>query len=102
MQPVGSVICGGSVGARELSIPMSKPLRLGIHELVVDYLQTKLASGDQIDVAELTQEIAHSVVDVIMEQEEGGQGALFAFALTSLGEEYLQQRGVFDTSPKGH
>jgi hypothetical protein len=65
-------------------------------------LKTKLASGEQIDVAEMTQELAQIVVDVIMEQEEEGQGALFAFALTSLGEEYLQQRGVFDTNPKGH
>ena len=81
---------------------MGKPLRLGIHELVINHLKTKLASGEQIDVAEMTQEVAQSVVDVIMEQEEEGQGALFAFALTSLGEEYLQQRGVFDTNPKGH
>jgi hypothetical protein len=46
--------------------------------------------------------IAQSLVDVIVQQEEEGQGALFAFALTSLGEEYLQRRGAFDTNPKGH
>jgi hypothetical protein len=50
----------------------------------------------------MTQEIAQSIVDVIMDQEEEGQSALFAYALTSLGEEYLQQRGVFETNPKGH
>jgi hypothetical protein len=81
---------------------MSKPLRVGIHELVVSYLETRLATGERIDVAEMTHEIAQSLVDVIMEQEEDGQGLLFAFALTSLGEEYLQQRGAFDTNPKGH
>ena len=79
---------------------MSKPLRLGIHELVVNYLQTKLASGDQIDVAELTQEIAQSVVDVIMEQEEGGQGAV-RLRPHKLGGGNLQQRGVFDQIQKG-
>jgi hypothetical protein len=69
---------------------------------VVSYLETQLATGEQIDVAEMTHEIAQSLVDVIMEQEEDGQGLLFAYALTSLGEEYLQQRGAFDTNPKGH
>ena len=81
---------------------MSKPLRVGIRELVVSQVQTKLATGEQIEVAEMTYEIALSLVDVIMEQEEQGQGALLAFALTSLGEEYLQRRGVFDTVAKGH
>jgi hypothetical protein len=85
-----------------LSIPMSKPLRVEIRELVVNRLQTKLATGEQIDVAEMTYEIAQSLVDVIMEQEEEGQGTLFAFALTTLGEEYLQRRGAFDADPKGH
>ena len=36
-----------------------------------------------------------------MGQEEDGQGVLFAYALTSLGEEYLQRRGVFEMDPKG-
>jgi hypothetical protein len=81
---------------------MNKPLRLCIHDLVLDQLETKLAAGEAIDVAEMTHEIAQSIVDVIMEQEEEGQSALFAYALTSLGEEYLQQRGVLETNPKGH
>jgi hypothetical protein len=86
----------------ELSIPMSRPLRVGIHGLVLSYLEAQLATGEQVDVAEMTHEIAQSLVDVIMEQEEDGQGVLFAYVLTSLGEEYLQQRGAFDSSPKGH
>jgi hypothetical protein len=81
---------------------MSKPLRLSIHDLVLNQLETKLATGETIDVAEVTQEIAQSIVDVIMEQEEEEQSALFAYALTSLGEEYLQQRGALETNPKGH
>jgi hypothetical protein len=63
---------------------MSKPLRLGIHNLVLSHLETKLAIGEAIDVAEMTQEIAQSIVDVIMDQEEEGHSALFAYALTSL------------------
>jgi hypothetical protein len=81
---------------------MNKPLRLGIHDLVLDHLETKLATGEAIDVAEMTHEIAQGIVDVIMEQEEEGQSALFAYALTSLGEEYLQQRSVLETNRKEH
>ena len=81
---------------------MSKPLRVGINEVVVSYLETRLAAGEKIDVAAMTFEIAQCLVDVIMEQEEDGQGTLLAYALTSLGEEYLQRRGVFDTKVRGH
>ena len=81
---------------------MSKPLRTGIKELVVDYLKDRLATGEEIDAAEMALEIAQSLVDVIIEQEEEGQAHLFAFTLTSLGEEYLQRRGAFETTPKGH
>ena len=99
---MATVVLGLCRGLCELSIPMSKPLRVEIRELVVNRLQTKLATGEQIDVAEMTYEIAQSLVDVIMEQEEKGQATLFAFALTSLGEEYLQRRGALDTNPRGH
>lgn len=81
---------------------MSKPLRVGINELVVRYLETKLAAGEKIDVAAMTFEMAQCLVDVIMQQEEDGQGTLLAYALTSLGEEYLQRRGEFDTKVRGH
>ena len=57
----------------ELCIPMSKPLRVGINELVVSYLKTSLATGEQIDVAAMTHEIVQSLVDVIMKQEEDGR-----------------------------
>ena len=49
---------------------MSKPLRVGINEVVVSYLETRLATGEKIDVAAMTFEIAQCLVDVIMEQEE--------------------------------
>ena len=81
---------------------MGKPLRVGINELVVSYMETRLATGKDIDVAAMTFEIAQCLVDVIMEQEKDGQGTLFAYALTSLGEEYLQRRGEFDTKVRGH
>jgi hypothetical protein len=81
---------------------MDKPLRFGIHDLVAGHLREKLITGEHIDVAEITHEIAQGLVDVILEQEEDAQGTLFAFALTSLGEEYLLRRGAFETCPKGH
>jgi hypothetical protein len=85
-----------------LRVPMSKPLRVGFRDLIVSYLQTRRATDEHVDPAELTLEIAQSLVDVIMEQEQDDQGALFAFALTSLGEEYLQRKGAFNANPKGH
>jgi hypothetical protein len=81
---------------------MSKPLRLEIHDLVLNHLETKLATGEAIDVAEMTHEIAQSIVDVIMEQEEDGQSTLFAYALASLGEEFLQQRSALEFGSKRH
>jgi hypothetical protein len=63
---------------------MDKPLRLGIHDLVLDHLEAKLATGETVDVAELTYEMAQSIVDIIMEQDADGQSVLFAYALTSL------------------
>jgi hypothetical protein len=71
---------------------MSKPLR---------DLKTRPINGP-VDLAEMTIEIARTLVDVIMQREKEGQGALFALALTSLGEDYLQRRGAFDSKPKGH
>jgi hypothetical protein len=81
---------------------MGKPLRVSINELIVRNLERKLAAGDEIDVAAMTFEMAQCLVDVIMQQEEEGQGSLFAYALTSLCEDYLQRRGEFDTKIRGH
>jgi hypothetical protein len=33
---------------------MSKPLRVAVHDLVVSYLLTRLATDEHVDVAELT------------------------------------------------
>jgi hypothetical protein len=54
VQRIAAVVLGPSRGMCELSIPMSKPLFVEIRELVVNRLQTKLATGEQIDVAEMT------------------------------------------------
>jgi hypothetical protein len=85
-----------------LRVPMSKPIRVGFRDLVVSYLQTRRATDEHVDVPAITLEIVQSLVDVIMEQEQDDHGALFAFALTNLGEEYLQRRGAFNANPKGH
>ena len=68
----------------ELCIPMSKPLRVGITELVVSYLKTSLATGGQIDVAAMTHEIVQSLVDVIMKQERRA-GVLIRLRPNKLG-----------------
>ncbi len=45
---------------------MSKPLRVGIHDLEMSYLQTRLTTNEHVDVAEIALEIAQSLIDGIM------------------------------------
>ena len=75
---------------------MKKPLREGINEVVMGYLQDKMASGETIDVAEMAHEMAQSLVDIIMEQEKEHQAPLLASAVASLGDEYLQRCGLLE------
>jgi DNA-binding protein Fis len=51
----------------------SKPLRDGINEAVIDYLQAKMATGEVIDVVEMAHEMVQSLVDMIMEQDKEHQ-----------------------------
>ena len=53
---------------------MSKPLREGISEFVIDYVQAKRATGEAIDAAEIAYEIAQSLIDIIMNGGGGGSG----------------------------
>ena len=85
----------------ELSMAMSKPLREGINEFVIDYMQAKTATGEAIDAAEIAYEMAQSLVDIIMKEEEAeGQALLFALVLAGLGEEYLLRSGVLNAGQK--
>ena len=51
---------------------MSKPLREGISEFVIDYVQAKRATGEAIDAAEIAYEMAQSLIDIIMTEEAEG------------------------------
>ena len=82
----------------ELSMAMSKPLREGINEFVIDYMQAKTATGKAIDAAETAYEMAQSLVDIIMKEEAEGQALLFLPA--GLGEEYLLRSGVLNAGQK--
>ena len=84
----------------ELSMAMSKPLREGINEFVIDYMQAKTATGEAIDAAEIAYEMAQSLVDIIMKEEAEGQALLFALVLAGLGEEYLLRSGVLNAGQK--
>ena len=73
---------------------MSKPLREGINEFVIDYVQAKTATGEAIDAAEIAYEMAQSLIDIIMKEEAERQASLFALVLadsaknTSFGAVY--------------
>jgi len=64
-------------------------------------MQAKTATGEMIDAAEIAYEMAQSLVDIIMKEEEAeGQALLFALVLAGLGEEYLLRSGVLDAGQK--
>ncbi len=81
---------------------MKKPLREGINEVVMDYLQDKMASGETIDVAEMAHEMAQSLVDMIVEQEKEHQAPLLASMIVSLGDEYLHRCGLMEPFRQQH
>jgi DNA-binding protein Fis len=85
-----------------LRTTMKKLLRDQINDTVVDYLQDKLEAGEGIDVAEMAHAMSQSLVDMIMEQDEEHQAPLLASIIVSLGDEYLQRRGLLETSDQKH
>jgi hypothetical protein len=66
-------------------------LREAITELVVKHLEHHLERDKPVNVAAISIEMAHSIVDMIMEQEERHQASLLASAITALGNEYLRR-----------
>ena len=81
---------------------MSKPLRDGINEAVIDYLQAKMTMGEVIDVVEMAHEMVQSLIDMIMEQDKEHQAPLLASTMASLGDEYLQRCGLLELSRREH
>jgi DNA-binding protein Fis len=76
---------------------MPKTLREQINDVVVFYVEEKLRTNTPIDIAAMAREITQSLVDMIMEQDEQNQAPLLAQIITSLGDEYLQRRGLIPT-----
>ena len=79
---------------------MSEPLREGINKLVLGYLKEKLETGEAIDVIGMTHEMAQSLIDIIMEQDELHQAPLLASVIASVGDEYLQRCNLLDEPNK--
>lgn len=81
---------------------MGKPLREGINEFVIEYVQAKRATGEAIDAAEIVYDMAQSLVDLIIKEEAKAKAKalLFALVLAGLGEEYLLRSGALDGGQK--
>jgi hypothetical protein len=75
---------------------MPKTLHEQINDVVVFYLEEKLRTNTPVNVAAMG-EITQSLVDMIMEQDEQNQAPLLAQIITSLGDEYLERRGLIPT-----
>jgi hypothetical protein len=50
---------------------------------------TKLQRGQPADVAFMAREITHSLIDMVLEQDEKHQGPLLTHIVRRLAEEYL-------------
>ena len=74
--------------------PMQKPLRQAINDVVVEYVTSKLRTGEPVDVAFMAREMSLPLIDMVMEQDEKHQGPLLAQIIGSLGNEYLERRGL--------
>ena len=77
---------------------MQKPLRAMISDAVVQYVTYKLHAKEPVDVALIAGEITLSLLDLVMEQDEKHQAALIAHIMGTLGGEYLEKRGLFETT----
>jgi|HubBroStandDraft_2_1064218.scaffolds.fasta_scaffold601488_1 hypothetical protein len=77
---------------------MHKPLRAMISDAVVQYVTYKLHAKEPVDVALIAGEITLSLLDLVMEQDEKHQAALIAHIVGTLGGEYLEKRGLFETT----
>jgi hypothetical protein len=73
---------------------MKNCLREAITELGVEYLEHQRQKDEPVEVPAIAHEMAQSIVDMIMEQEERHQASLLASTIASLGDEYLQRRGL--------
>ena len=76
---------------------MQRPLREAINDVVVTYLEHKLQTGEPVNVAAMACEMAESIVDMVVEQQEPNQAPLLATTIAALGDEYLQRRGLIET-----
>jgi hypothetical protein len=76
-------------------------LREEINDLVCEFLEHGAQTDRSVDVVALTTEMAQSVIDIVMAQDEANQAPLLACIMTTLGNEYLQRRGLM-SERRGH
>jgi hypothetical protein len=73
---------------------MTKRLRDQINDLVVAFLREKLRTGEVVNTPDMAGEMAKSIVDMILQQDEDDQAPLLAGTIATLGEFYLRERGL--------
>jgi hypothetical protein len=69
-----------------------------ISDAIVQYVTCKLHAKEPVDVALIAREITLSLLDLVMEQDEKHQAALIAHIMGTLGGEYLEKRGLSETT----
>jgi vacuolar-type H+-ATPase subunit F/Vma7 len=73
---------------------MGNHLREAINDVVVKYLERKLQADEPVNVVAMTTEVAQSLVDMIMEQDEHQRAPLLASIIVTLGDEYLLRHKI--------
>jgi hypothetical protein len=81
---------------------MPKLLREEINDAMVRYLERRLKTGSDVDVAAMTREMAQSFVDMVMDQDKQIQPLLLAQMIAAMGDEYLQRRGGVPDGRRDH
>lgn len=72
----------------------AKSLRDAINDAVIVYLQEKLRTGEIVNTPDVADEMAKSIIDMILQQDEADQGPLLAGTIATLGQFYLRERGM--------
>jgi hypothetical protein len=75
-------------------------LREEINNLVLEALNNEARTGRSVDIVALTTDMAQSLIDIVMAQDEANQAPLLACIMTTLGEEYLRRRGLMSERRK--
>jgi hypothetical protein len=79
-------------------LPNAEAVARRDYDTVVKYLEQKIQTGGPVNVAAIANEMAHCIVDMIMEQQEQNQAALLLRPLSPWATNTFNGAGSFRPS----